>query len=566
MTEIRSFFEQNLLEMNLITPEQLMEAKEEQQRTGMLLGHILVDMDFVKEEDVMRVLGRQLGMEVVQLKELDLNPDVVHKITSSTAKLYSVIPVGIEEGSLVVAMADPLNPNILDDLRFLLDMEIKGAISNDKDIEEAIKKYFGDEEESITDLLSEIEDQMSTELIDLDDSTVDIASLRDMANEAPVVKLLNLVLIQAVKDRASDIHFEPFENEYKIRCRIDGALYEMVPPPKQLALPVTSRIKVMADMDIAERRLPQDGRIQVSISGKNIDLRVSTLPTQFGESVVMRVLDKTVVSLDVGKIGLRQDHIDILGKIIHKPNGIILVTGPTGSGKTTTLYACLRALNSIEEKLLTAEDPIEYELEGIVQVAVNSSIGLTFAAALRSFLRQDPDRIMVGEIRDLETAQISVQASLTGHLVLSTVHTNDAAGCITRLIDMGLEPFLIASTLEVAIGQRLVRTICKHCKTEYDPTAEDVTNLGLKPQDLEGQKFYYGVGCDECNKTGYRGRQGIFEFFVVNDRIRQLIIEQAPTSELKRAAREMGMRSMREDGLMKIFDGITTIEEVVRET
>jgi type IV pilus assembly protein PilB len=390
--------------------------------------------------------------------------------------------------------------------------------------------------------------------------------MADIANQAPIVRFVNLVLMQAVQDRASDIHFEPFETEFRIRYRVDGALYEMSPPPKHLALPVISRIKVMANLNISERRLPQDGRINYPIGNKSIDLRVSTLPTQFGESVVLRVLDRSAVNLEVESLGLPTFIYDYVTEAIQRPNGIFIATGPTGCGKTTTLYSALRRVNTMDSKLLTAEDPVEYDIEGIMQVAINEGVGLTFSKALRSFLRQDPDIIMVGEMRDLETAQISIQASLTGHLVLSTLHTNDAPGAVTRLVDMGVEPFLISSTLMAVLGQRLVRKVCKDCRTPFEPTEAQLGLLNLSPHDLGDKVFYYGRGCSSCNDTGYKGRKGIFELLIISEAIRALINERAPTVVLRQKAVELGMVTLREDGLRSIFDGDTSIEEVVKYT
>jgi type IV pilus assembly protein PilB len=390
--------------------------------------------------------------------------------------------------------------------------------------------------------------------------------MANLANEAPIVKFVNLVLSQAIQDRASDIHFEPFETEFRIRYRVDGALYEMSPPPKHLALPVISRLKVMANLNISERRLPQDGRITFSMGTRVIDLRVSTLPTQFGESVVLRVLDRAAVNLDIESLGLPKYVHDYVTEAIQRPNGIMIVTGPTGSGKTTTLYSCLRRINTIDAKLLTAEDPVEYDIEGIMQVPIYEAVGMTFGKALRSFLRQDPDIIMVGEMRDLETAQISIQASLTGHLVLSTLHTNDAPGAVTRLLDMGVEPFLISSTLMAVLAQRLVRTSCKNCRTPFEPTEEQLGLLNLSPHDLGDKVFHYGRGCSTCNDTGYKGRKGIFELLVISEAIRTLINERSPTVVLRQKAVELGMVTLREDGLRSIFEGDTTIEEIVKYT
>ncbi|MBI1882680.1 MAG: type II secretion system ATPase GspE [Chlamydiae bacterium] len=557
--------EKILLEEGMVTPQQLQEAREEHVRTGKSVSRALVDFGFVKEEEVFQALGRRLGMETVHLKELDIPPQVIKTISPSTAKLYGVLPIRARGHDVTVAMADPFNPTILDDLRFLLGCEIHAVISSEEDVFAAIDKYYGEAEESLDELLGEIDAQV-TATAEEESGAVDVASLQELAREAPVVKLVNLILLQAIKDRSSDIHLEPFEKEFKVRCRVDGALYEMVPPPKRLSLAMTSRIKVMADMDIAERRLPQDGRIQLNVSGRNVDLRVSSLPTQFGESIVMRILDKTVVSLELNQLGLREDHLKMIEEMIEKPNGIVIVTGPTGSGKTTTLYSCLKKVNSIDSKIITTEDPVEYEIDGIMQIPVKSEIGLTFARALRAILRQDPDRIMVGEIRDIETAQIAVQASLTGHLVFTTLHTNDAAGCITRLVDMGVEPFLITSTLEAAIAQRLVRKICENCKEAITPGQHFMEQLNLNPEQIRGIQFYQGKGCPQCNKTGYRGRTAAYEILRVTEPIRQLILERAPAVFLKQKARELGMRTLREDALLKLYDGLTTFEEVVKET
>ena len=562
MTSESLFLGQLLVEKGIITDEQLQEAKEEHDRTGRLLGHVLVDFGHITEAEIILTLGQELGMEAVDLKEIgEIPQEAIQKISPNMAKLYEVIPFAIRGNTVMVAMADPLNPNMLDDLRFMLDVEVKGAISNKRDIGDAIKKYYGDESESFSDLLEEIREEMPSTIVEAN-ANIDITSLKELASEAPVVKLLNLVLIQAINDKASDIHFEPFETEFKIRYRIDGVLYEMVPPPKHLALAITSRIKVMANLNIAERRLPQDGRIQLNISGRNVDLRISTLPTMFGESVVMRILDRSNVQLDIEALGLAEDIMKSMEKLIERPNGIIIATGPTGCGKTTTLYSCLRRINRIEDKIITTEDPVEYDIEGIIQVAINEGIGLTFARCLRSILRQDPDKIMVGEIRDLETAEIAVQASLTGHLVFSTLHTNDAAGSITRMIDMGAEPFLITSTLQAILAQRLLRTICPKCKTEFKPTEEMLMEIGLTPEDIKGKKLYYGKGCDNCNKSGYKGRIGVYELLLVTDEIRELVMEKAPAVAIKEKARELGMVTLHDDAILKLYDGLTTIEEV----
>jgi type IV pilus assembly protein PilB len=555
-----------LVEKGLITQEQLEDALEERERSGNVLGHILVEFGFVSEEDILNVLAEHLGMRTISLKNKDISEEVIKRIGPTTARAYGVVPVDADNGFITVAVSDPLNVSILDDLRFILDMPVKGLVAPKEEIDAALQRYYGSAGESVQDLLKEIEGDLPLEKFDEDAVEDDVMTLRELASEAPVVKLLNLILIQAIKDRASDIHFEPFENELKVRYRVDGVLYEMIPPPKHLALALTCRIKVLANLNIAERRLPQDGRIQLNVLGRNVDIRISTLPTAFGESVVMRVLDRTVVGLNIEQLGMRDDTLKQMSDLIAKPNGIIIVTGPTGCGKTTSLYAFLKKINTIEDKLITTEDPVEYDLEGVIQVGILPKIGLTFARCLRSILRQDPDKIMVGEIRDLLTAQMSIQASLTGHLVLSTLHTNDSPGAVTRLIDMGVEPFLITSTLEAILAQRLIRTICQRCKTPYTASEFILNELGLTLADIEGKELFYGRGCNECNDTGYRGRTGIFELLQATEPIRELIMKKSPTVILREKAREQGMRSLRDEGILKMFDGVTSVEEVARET
>ncbi len=555
-----------LVELGIITSTQFGEATEERERTGKPLGHILVEFGFINERDMLNVIADNLGMEVIELKGKEIPAEVIKTIEPTIARAYGVIPVAKDNGTVTVALSDPLNPTILDDLHFMLDANVRGAIANKEDIEEAITRHYGDASESVEELLKEIESGIPIKEIDEDQASDDVISLRELATEAPVVKLLNLVLIQAIKDRASDIHFEPFEDEFKIRYRVDGILYEMMPPPKHLALALTSRIKVLSNLNIAERRLPQDGRIQLNVLGRSVDLRVSTLPTAFGESVVLRVLDRSNVQLDIHALGLREDTLEQMKELIKRPNGILIVTGPTGCGKTTSLYSFLRDINRVEDKLITTEEPVEYDLEGVIQVAVNPRIGLTFARCLRHILRQDPDKIMVGEIRDLETAALAIQASLTGHLVMSTLHTNDAPGGITRLVDIGVEPFLITSTLEAVLAQRLIRTICPRCKTPFRPTEFALNQIGLTLEDVQDKELYSGRGCPDCNDTGYLGRSGIFELLRISDAIRDLVIQNAPTVMIGEKAREEGMRTLREEGILKIYDGETTVEEVARET
>lgn len=554
-------------EQSLIDDLQYEEVAAEFKRTGTPPIQILQDFGIMDLDTILQVEANQLGTEVVAIKGRDFPQALLGKIPSNTAKLYQCLPIEDTGGSLKVAFVEPLDPGRADELSFVVKKEVQVVIANPVDIRDAIDKYYGEEGTDVSDLLKQLgaDEDMAKEVSAAEDSD-DAAVMAGLANEAPIVKFVNLVLFQAVQDRASDIHFEPFETEFRIRYRVDGALYEMAPPPKHLALPVISRIKVMANLNISERRLPQDGRVNFNLGNKQIDLRVSTLPTQFGESVVLRVLDRSSVNLELESLGFPKYVYEFVTEVIQRPNGIFVVTGPTGCGKTTTLYSALRRVNAIDSKLLTAEDPVEFDIEGIMQVAINEGVGLTFSKALRSFLRQDPDIIMVGEVRDLETAQIAVQASLTGHLVLSTLHTNDAPGAVTRLVDMGTEPFLISSTLMGVLGQRLVRTICKNCRTPFEPTENQLAMLNLSPHDLGDKVFYYGRGCSTCNDTGYKGRKGIFELLVVNDAIRAMINERAPTVVLRQKAVELGMVTLREDGLRSIFDGDTTIEEVVKYT
>ena len=550
---------QALIDQKVITNEQLSQAIEEVERTGNPLETVLTDMDFVKLDIIHEAIASAFGMPMVTLVLKKIDEEILDIITPSSAELHRMVPFDKKaDGSVSVAVADLENLSAIDDLRYTLNVDVTGALTTDEQIEKILEEYYRKKTESIADLIGDLEQVKPEEIGDGEDAAASATG--------PVVKLLELVLVQAVKDGASDIHFEPFEDVFKIRYRVDGSLYELVPPPKHLAPALTSRIKVMASLKIAERRLPQDGRISTRIAGRVIDLRVSTLPTVFGESVVVRILDRESVKLELSSLGFEKDVEDQLSEIILRPNGIILVTGPTGCGKTTTLYACLAALNTIDSKCITTEDPVEYDVEGIVQVPINEAVGLTYARSLRAILRQDPDRIMVGEIRDLETTQIAIQASLTGHMVLSTLHTNDAPTTITRLIDMGTEPFLISSTIEVIVAQRLVRKICEHCKEEYQPTEEDFMRLAMPKEKTESMKFYRGKGCPHCHNSGYRGRTGIFEMMRVTDPIRELINDRAPAVALGEKAREQGMRVLREDGLLKIGRGITTIDEITRNT
>jgi len=524
----------------------------------------------IDEKQLQIALAAQRGMEYVSLDNIDIPPGVIEKVPAQMAKTYHIVPVEYnqEQNELVVVLDSSDNFRATDDLSTLTGFKVSAKITDPEALESALTKYYEGQEDkdSINELIGEIqEDKLLVEFAGRDQS-IDLDELKELSESNPVKKLLNLVLLQAIRDKASDIHFEPFENEYKMRYRIDGVLYEMIPPPKHIAAALSSRIKVMANLDIAERRLPQDGRISLTVHGNPVDLRVSVLPTMFGESVVLRVLDRSQVSLDMEKLGLRQNDLELIRQLIHKPNGIVIVTGPTGCGKTTTLYAALTELNNIETKIITTEDPIEYDIDGVIQVQMKPDIGLIFARCLRSILRQDPDIILVGEIRDLETAEIAAQSSLTGHIVFTTLHTTDAPSSVARLLDLGIEPFLITATVEAIVSQRLIRRICEDCKTPFEPTEVQLMELGLTPDDVKGKKFYYGRGCKKCNNTGYRGRIGIFEIMPFNDEIRDLIMNQASTNVLRTAGQRAGMRLLRENGLAAIYDGITTIDEVLKET
>ncbi|MBN2561032.1 MAG: Flp pilus assembly complex ATPase component TadA [Phycisphaerae bacterium] len=558
-----------LIKMGKANRKQVHEALAVQKSKRGPVGQILIDLGYIQEVDLQFALAAQIGMEPANLDTMDVQEDVIKLVSNQMANTYRVVPVAFDQDSntLSVVMASPDNFQATDDLRKLLGLSIKPMIASNDQITAALGRYYPeDASQSINELLDEIGHDEDLAKFEGRGESIDLEELKELAQANPVKQLLNLVLLQAIREHSSDVHFEPFEDEYKIRYRIDGVLYEMMPPPRYLAMAIACRIKVMANLDIAERRLPQDGRVGLAVAGRPVDLRVAVLPTMFGESVVLRILDRSVLSLDLDKIGMREDDLATFQGLIKRPHGIVLNTGPTGCGKTTTLYAALNALNSPEVKILTAEDPVEYDIDGIIQGQVRPAIGLTFARFLRSFLRQDPDIILVGEVRDLETAQIAIQASLTGHLVFSTLHTNDAPSAIARLIDLGVEPFLITATFEAVVAQRLVRRICAECKEEYSPTEEELLALQLRPEDVEGRKFYFGKGCDFCNGTGYRGRMGLFETMVFNDEIRELVMKSASTGVLREAAERHGMRTLRESGLLLIYDGITTLQEVVKET
>ena len=561
---------QILADLGLIDEEQLQEMLAEQEaRGGELLGRVGVSLGFFSDEQLGEALAEQWNTVFVTLYDKQITHSLVDIISKTMAEMYRVVPLELEDNQLTIATADPQKIQIADELRVFLGYEIHVVVATDAEIDKAIETFYSGEVDTVESIVEELEEDKDLAEASkglLDDGPIDLTSAEAMADSAPVRKLLNLVLLMAIKENASDIHLEPFESEFKIRMKADGVLQEMVPPPKHLSFAITTRIKVMANLDIAERRMPQDGRIELSVSGHPVDLRVSVLPTLFGESVVMRVLDRGVVSLDLDKLGMDDDILRPFREIIKRPNGIILVTGPTGSGKTTTLYSALSELNEPDDKIITTEDPIEYDIEGIVQVPIDSDIGVTFAAALRAILRQDPDRILVGEIRDVETAEIAIQAALTGHMVFSTLHTNDSPATVTRLRDMGVQPFLITATVEAILAQRLVRRICKDCKEEYIPDAEALADLELTSDQIVGKTFYRGSGCDKCSGSGYKGRLGLYELLVMTDELRDLVVRNASTEEIRDLARKAGMVTLRDSGMVNMFEGHTTADEVVRET
>ncbi|MDP4592291.1 MAG: GspE/PulE family protein [Opitutales bacterium] len=547
------------LEAGLVTPAQAEEVWESTTTTGKSFGDSLVDAGYAERGAILQAIADHLGSPYYSTVPADPGEALVKLLKPAQAHKYVVLPVADEAGKLTLLAKDPFNSSVINELSFILQREIELGVADPAQVDAGVVRVYGEAtSSSMEDLLGEFGEVDAAAATDED--------VTKQASQAPIIRFVDLVLQEGVKAKASDIHFEPFEHEFRIRLRIDGSLYEMAPPPKNLASAVIARVKVLSSLNIAERRIPQDGRIKTTISGRQIDLRVSTLPTQFGESVVLRILDKSVVNLSLEALSMQDDIKEGIRGMVGRPNGIFIVTGPTGSGKTTTLYSALKEVNTEDVKILTAEDPVEYEVEGIMQVPINHQVGLTFAAALRSFLRQDPDTIMVGEIRDIETAQIAVQASLTGHVVLSTLHTNDAPGAVTRLIDMGLEPFLISASLEGVLAQRLLRRICKTCRTPYEPDKDVVNMLDVDALEIANKKFYYGKGCPDCSRSGYKGRQGLFELMTINDQLRALITQKAPTLVLKQKAIESGMRPLRDDGLRCIFDGHTSIEEVLKYT
>ncbi len=539
-----------------IDDEQAQSFVREHIESGKSYKELILGLDILSEEDLLTLMAGSQGTDVIDIHSVIFDEGLKGLVPVASVRLHTLVPVEAESDHVTFATADLIETDVIDELTFLLSREIRFVFAPEAEIKAVIDEHFS---------ASEASDALLEDLSDFDEAT-DEKGIENAAASAPVIRFVNLVLYQAITDRASDIHIEPFEKDFKIRYRVDGALYEMNPPPLSMALPIISRIKVLSGLNIAERRVPQDGRIALTVAGRQVDLRVSCLPTVHGESVVLRVLDRASVSLDLENIGLPEDIYEGITIDIEKPNGIFIVTGPTGSGKTTTLYSCLRAINKVDTKILTAEEPVEYDIEGLVQVPINPQQGNTFAKVLRAFLRQDPDVIMVGEIRDLETAEIAVQAALTGHFVFSTLHTNDAAGAVTRLVDMNVAPYLISSTLQAVLAQRLVRTCCASCKTFYDPDDEAIQRLGLTRADIGNRQFAYGKGCKICNATGYKGRKGVFEFLRMSNPVREMINAREPTLVIREKARELGMRTMREDAIRNVLDGYTTVDEVLRYT
>ena len=527
----------------------------------------ILDSGILDEDSLLAAMSAYQDTEAIDLGSLTIDSSVTDSIPASTARMYNVFPVAADDSSVTLATFDIVDPRISDEMLFTLSKEVRFVFAREKDVMDRISQYYGDANDSVADMIKSLGEGMTDdETLAAASSVNDIASMENAANSSAIIKFVNLVLYQGVVDHAADIHIEPFENDFKIRYRVDGALYEMKAPDVKMAPAIISRIKILANLNIAERRVPQDGRIALTVAGRPVDLRVSCLPTAHGESVVMRILDQTTTSLDLENVGLPEDVYEQITMDIEKPNGIFIVTGPTGSGKTTTLYSVLRRINTIDSKLLTAEEAVEYNVDGIVQVPIDARVGNTFATVLRAFLRQDPDIMMVGEIRDLETAEIAVQAALTGHFVFSTLHTNDAAGAVMRLVDMNVAPYLLSSTLEAVLGQRLVRTVCRECKQAYEPDNETLERIEMTRDQIGGRPFYFGKGCKTCNGTGYKGRRGVFEYLRMSNPLRELINNKAPTLVIREKARELGMRTMREDGIRAILDGYTTVDEVLRYT
>jgi general secretion pathway protein E/type IV pilus assembly protein PilB len=555
-----------LVDLGYVTPEKVAELRAEAQSAGVGVVDLMVANGVVRQADVTQAKAAHFGAEVVDLSQIKIPDDVIAAVPRHIARKYRVVPVFKHDNSLTVAIADPSDLDTIDSLTHLLHADISLQVASDSDIEAALSKYYGERGGGMV-----ADPRISQAIKELTEEHVQIGEVSaedgaTVAADAPLIKLVNSLIVEAFKLRASDIHLEPLAKKFRVRYRIDGVLHEMKPPPKRLQAAIISRLKIQSNMSISEHRIPQDGRIQTSVGGKLIDLRVSCLPTNHGESIVMRILDKEGLRLGLPELGFFTDDQQTFERLIGLPDGILLVTGPTGSGKTTTLYSCLHFINRPDRKIITVEDPVEYLLAGINQVQVNEAVGLTFAAALRSILRQAPNVIMIGEIRDLETASIAINASLTGHLVFSTLHTNDAPSAVTRLIDIGVKPFLVASSTRALMAQRLVRKVCKQCAAPYVPTEAEMKQLSMDPASIQGGTFLRGKGCGNCANTGFRGRFGIFEIFVIDDDSRKLIYEKVPSSVLRARAREMGMRTLREDGVRKVLAGLTTPDEVIRAT
>lgn len=544
-----------LTERRLVDAASLQAAYDDHRRSGKAFARTVVDLGLVEKSLLLRTVAEHIGGEYAGELPAVLPGEASAWVEPSLARTYGVAPLAADAFSISVAAVDPFNPGLVNDLAFALERDVRVTVADPERVRTLIRQHYGEDEASLQDVIGDLRAQMQDASGGLSETDIE-----EMAGQTPIIRYVNLVLAQAIRDKASDIHFEPFEHEFRIRYRIDGALMDVPPPPRALALPVISRLKVLASLNIAERRLPQDGRIRLTLAGRSVDLRVSTLPTQFGESVVLRVLDQSAVRLELAQLGMPASIRSGVEEIIRRPNGIFVVTGPTGSGKTTTLYSCLKLLNQPESKLLTVEDPVEYEIDGIMQVPVNLAAGLTFARALRTFLRQDPDIVMVGEVRDLETAQIAIQASLTGHLVLTTLHTNDAPSAVTRLVDMGIAPFLLASTVEAVLAQRLLRRVCRDCRTEHQPPEALRRQLAAPA----GMTFFHGAGCPACHQSGYRGRIGIFEFLRMSDALRELVVKGASLVELRQQAAKEGLVSLRDGALAAIQAGDTTAEEVIK--
>jgi general secretion pathway protein E/type IV pilus assembly protein PilB len=556
-----------LRDVGLVSHEDILKAKEKSKAEEMGLVDALIAMGRLSHMDVSKALASQFGMDTINLSEYRVPDDVLALVPKHVARRYKIIPVYKHDNTLTIAISDPLDVDTVDSLRYLLRMNVEPVVAAKNDIESSITRYYGSADDTVENMLQEItEGEIDLGIVGDKATEAKIEESTETDTDAPIIKLVGLVIMEAYRNRASDIHIEPLEKRLRVRYRIDGVLHEVDNPPKRLQAAIMSRLKIMSNMSIAEKRVPQDGRIQLPVMGKTLDLRVSCLPTNHGESIVMRILDKTNLLRGLGDLGFFSDDQAVMAKIINMPDGVFLVTGPTGSGKTTTLYGCLNDINKPDRKIITVEDPVEYQLSGINQVQVNTDINLTFAAALRSILRQAPNIIMIGEIRDLETANIAVQAALTGHLVFSTLHTNDAPSAVTRIVDMGVKPFLVASAVRAIMAQRLIRKVCQKCKQPYTPTQYEMEVLKLNPDELKNATLVKGTGCNECSRTGYRGRMGIYEIFSVDDDVRRLIYEKVPSNVIRARARELGMRTLREDGVRKIMAGITTPEEVISIT